>query len=130
MTIQNACWRESNSAIILGGAPGIALDRTGIALLDLIALTGTETMTLANVASAVNISAITSLFALIIVSAQFEQSGFYNWVVLRLTKAANNPQSLLGAIVAATGLQSAVLRNDVLAFALTPLLCTGILETV
>ena len=111
----------------LGGVPGLALDRTGIALLGLIALIGTETMTLAEAASAVDAPTIALLFALMIVSAQFEQSGFYGWVALRVTKAAQNPKSLLAAVIGATGFLSALLTNDVVVFALTPLLCGGIL---
>jgi Na+/H+ antiporter NhaD/arsenite permease-like protein len=111
----------------LGGVPGLALDRTGIALLGLIALIGTESMTLADAASAIDTPTIALLFALMIISAQFEQSGFYNWVALRITRAAHSPKSLLAAIIIATGLLSAVLTNDVVVFALTPLLCAGIL---
>ena len=111
----------------LGGVPGLALDRTGIALLGLIALIGTETMTLAEAASAVDAPTIALLFALMIISAQFEQSGFYGWVALRVTKAAQSPKSLLAAVIGATGFLSALLTNDVVVFALTPLLCGGIL---
>ena len=111
----------------LGGVPGLALDRTGIALLGLIALIGTETMTLAEAASAVDAPTIALLFALMITSAQFEQSGFYGWVALRVTKAAQSPKSLLAAVIGATGFLSALLTNDVVVFALTPLLCGGIL---
>ena len=62
-----------------------------------------------------------------IISAQFEQSGFYDWIAQRITGAANNPKSLLAAVIGATGLLSAVFTNDVVVFALTPLLCAGIL---
>lgn len=110
----------------LGGVPGLALDRTGIALLGLIALIGTQTMTLAEAASAVDTPTIALLFALMIISAQFEQSGFYGWVALRITKAARSPKSLLAAIIVSTGVLSALLTNDVVVFALTPLLCGGI----
>ncbi len=58
----------------LGRVPGLALDRTGIALLGIIVLIGTETMTLAQAASAVDSATIAILFALMIISAQFEQS--------------------------------------------------------
>ena len=111
----------------LGGVPGLALDRTGIALLGLITLIATETMTLAEAASAVDTPTIALLFALMIISAQFEQSAFYSWVAQRVTRAAKSPKSLLAAVIAATGLLSAVLTNDVVVFALTPLLCAGIL---
>ena len=111
----------------LGGVPGLALDRTGIALLGIISLIGTGSMTLASAASSVDTPTIAILFALMIISAQFEQSGFYDWVAQRITKAANSPKSLLATVIAAAGLLSAVLTNDVVVFALTPLLCGGIL---
>ena len=111
----------------LGGVPGLALDRTGIALLGLIALIATQTMTLAEAASAVDTPTIALLFALMIISAQFEQSGFYGWVAQRVTKAAQSPKSLLAAAIVSAGLLSALLTNDVVVFALTPLLCGGIL---
>lgn len=111
----------------LGGVPGLALDRTGIALLGLITLIGTETMTLAEAASAVDTPTIALLFALMIISAQFEQSGFYGWMALQITKAARSPKLLLASVIGATGFLSALLTNDVVVFALTPLLCAGIL---
>lgn len=111
----------------LGRVPGLALDRTGIALLGIIVLIGTETMTLGEAASAVDSATIAILFALMIISAQFEQSGFYDWIARRITRAANNPKSLLAAVIGATGLLSALFTNDVVVFALTPLLCAGIL---
>ena len=76
----------------LGRVPGLALDRTGIALLGIIVLIGTETMTLGEAASAVDSATIAILFALMIISAQFEQSGFYDWIARRITRAANNPK--------------------------------------
>ena len=111
----------------LGGVPGLALDRTGIALLGLITLIGTETMTLNEAAAAVDTPTIALLFALMIISAQFEQSGFYNWIARRITKAGKSPKLLLAVIIAATGLLSALLTNDVVVFALTPVLCASML---
>jgi len=111
----------------LGGVPGLALDRTGIALLGLIALIGTETMTLNEAAAAVDTPTIALLFALMIISAQFEQSGFYNWVAQRITKSGKSPRFLLAVVIAATGILSAILTNDVVVFALTPVLCASML---
>lgn len=111
----------------LGKVPGLAVDRTGIALLGLIALIATETMTLAQAGAAIDTPTIALLFALMIVSAQFEQSGFYGWVAERVTQAASSPRLLLAAVIGTTGLLSAVLTNDVVVFALTPLLCSGLL---
>ena len=70
---------------------------------------------------------IALLFALMILSAQFESSGFYGWIADRITHAAKSPRILLGVLIAVTGLLSAVLTNDVVVFALTPLVCVGLM---
>ncbi len=111
-----------------GRVPGLAIDRTGIALLGLIALLATEDLSIADASAAVDVPTLALLFALMIVSAQFEQSGFYSYVAERLVGAAQNPRRLLAAIIAATGGLSALLTNDVVVFALTPLLCTALIS--
>jgi Na+/H+ antiporter NhaD/arsenite permease-like protein len=45
-----------------------------------------------------------------------------------VTRAARNPRLLLAVLIAVTGLLSAILTNDVIAFAFTPLICTGLLQ--
>ncbi|CAN5496070.1 SLC13 family permease [soil metagenome] len=112
----------------LGRFPGFAIDRTGIALLGLIVLLASGDLTLDAAGRAVDMPTIALLFALMIVSSQFEQSGFYGWVADRITRAARHPRRLLAVLIAATGLLSAVLTNDVVVFALTPLICAGLLR--
>jgi Na+/H+ antiporter NhaD/arsenite permease-like protein len=112
----------------LGRVPGLRLDRTGVALLGLIVLLASEDLTLDEAGRAVDMPTIALLFALMIVSAQFENSGFYGWVANRVTHAAKTPKTLLAVLVAVTGLLSAVLTNDVVVFALTPLVCAGLMH--
>jgi Na+/H+ antiporter NhaD/arsenite permease-like protein len=112
----------------LGRIPGLAIDRTGVALLGLIALLATGTMALDEAGAAVDLPTIALLFALMILSAQFEMSGFYALVARRVTHAAGNPQNLLLTIVLVTGILAAVLSNDVVVFALTPLICVGLVK--
>ena len=64
----------------LGRVPWLAVDRTGVALLGLIALLASEDLTLAEAGRAVDMPTVALLFALMILSAQFENSGFYRWV--------------------------------------------------
>jgi Na+/H+ antiporter NhaD/arsenite permease-like protein len=112
----------------LGRVPGLAVDRTGVALLGLIALLATGDLTLDEAGRAVDMPTLALLFALMILSAQFEQSGFYGFVAARVTHAARNPKTLLALLIAVTGLLSAILTNDVIAFAFTPLICIGLLR--
>ena len=69
MTIPVAVFLLVYLGMALGKVPGLALDRTGIALLGMIVLVGTNTMTLADVGQAVDMSTIALLFALMIISA-------------------------------------------------------------
>lgn len=111
----------------LGRVPGLAVDRTGVALIGLIVLLATGELSMDEAGRAVDMPTIALLFALMILSAQFELSGFYGWVAGRVTHAARNPKLLLAAVVTVTGLLSAVLTNDVVVFALTPLICAGLI---
>ena len=112
----------------LGRVPGLAVDRTGVALLGLIVLLASGDLRLDEVGRAIDMPTIALLFALMIVSAQFESSGFYGWVAHRVTRAAQSPNLVLAVLVAVPGLLSAVLTNDVVAVALAPLVCAGLLS--
>ena len=109
----------------LGRVPWFRLDRTGIALLGLIALLGTESIGIKDAGQAIDVPTLALLFALMIVSAQFEQSGFYGCIASAIARYAGSPARLLAALIAAAGLLSAFLTNDVVAFALTPPLCAA-----
>ena len=111
----------------LGRVPGLAVDRTGVALLGLIVLLATGDLSLAEAGSAIDMPTIALLFALMILSAQFESSGFYGWVAERATHAAKNPKAVLAILVAVVGVLSALLTNDVIAVALTPLVAAGLM---
>lgn len=111
----------------LGRVPGLAVERTGVALLGLIVLLAAGDLSLDEAGRAVDMPTIALLFALMILSAQFEQSGFYGHVAGRVTQAAGNPKILLALLIAVTGILSAILTNDVIAFAFTPLVCAGLL---
>lgn len=112
----------------LGRVPGLAVDRTGVALLGLIVLLASGDLTLAAAGAAVDMPTIALLFALMILSAQFEHSGFYGWIAHWVVRAARNPKRLLAVLIAVTGVLSAIFTNDVVVFALTPLVAIGLLS--
>jgi len=112
----------------LGRVPGLALDRTGVALLGLIVLLASGDLSLEAAGAAIDMPTIALLFALMILSAQFENSGFYAWLAERVTHAAKSPKLVLAVLVPVSGLLAALLTNDVIVFALTPLVCSGLLS--
>ena len=111
----------------LGRVPGLTLDRTGVALLGLIVLLASGAMSLEQAGAAVDLPTLSLLFALMIISAQFQGSGFYRLCARAVTTTAERPARLLAVLIAITGGLAAVLTNDVVVFALTPLLCRSLL---
>lgn len=108
--------------MILGGLPGLALDRTGIALLGAIAMVAAGGVQLDEVWSAVDMPTLYLLFALMVLSAQFRLAGFYSALVRRLGRHETTPQGLLALVLLTAGGLSAVLTNDVVCLAMTPVL--------
>jgi Na+/H+ antiporter NhaD/arsenite permease-like protein len=57
-----------------------------------------------------------------VVSAQLRLGGFYTAVTGRIARATASPERLLALLVAVAGLLSALLANDVICLAMTPIL--------
>lgn len=108
--------------MFLGELPGLKLDRTGIALLGAIALVTTDRFHLADAWAAIDAATICLLLGLMVVSAQFRLAGFYTAITRTLGAADHSPGVLLGLVVGTAGLLSAVLANDIVCLAMTPVL--------
>lgn len=111
--------------MVLGRLPGLALDRTGIALLGALALIALEILSPEQAWEAVDVSTIALLFGLMVVSAQLRLGGFYTWVTRHLAEVRVSPPVLLGLLIAVCGLLSAVLANDIVCLAMAPMLAEG-----
>jgi Na+/H+ antiporter NhaD/arsenite permease-like protein len=111
----------------LGRWPALALDRTGIALCGAIILLLFDERTGAS-AGAIDTGTLAVLFGLMVLSAQFAASGLYEWCAARLAAATAAPAAVLALVVAVTGALSSLLANDIVVFAMTPILCRGLLK--
>jgi Na+/H+ antiporter NhaD/arsenite permease-like protein len=103
----------------------LQVDRTGIALLAVIALLASGQMTLDDFGSAVDLPTLAFLFAMMIISAQFAESGFIDLCARTVTETRHGTAALLGLTVAIGGGLSAVLATDILIVAISPLLIAG-----
>ncbi|MGC9195079.1 MAG: anion transporter [Syntrophobacteraceae bacterium] len=112
-------------AMMLGGLPWSALDRAGVALLGAIALVATRRITPESAWNAVDVPTISLLFGLMVVSAQLRLSGFYTCIGSRLARIGVSPPTLLALLIAVAGLLSALLANDIVCLAITPVLIDG-----
>jgi Na+/H+ antiporter NhaD/arsenite permease-like protein len=111
--------------LALGGMPGLALDRTGVALLGAIALLATNQVTTPDLWQAVDLPTIALLFGLMVVSAQFRLGGFYTHLVRRWAEVDIRPGLLLAGIIGLVGVLSALLANDIVCLAVAPVLVEG-----
>jgi Na+/H+ antiporter NhaD/arsenite permease-like protein len=108
-----------------GRLPWVRVDRTGIALLGVIALLTSRTVTLDDLGATVDTSTLVLLFALMIISAQFVYSGFYDLCADWITSQRGGPAWLLAVTVAVCGGLGALFANDIVVFAMAPLLVAG-----
>jgi Na+/H+ antiporter NhaD/arsenite permease-like protein len=111
--------------MMLGEIPGLALDRTGVALLGAIGIVALGRLPPGGAWSAVDMPTLQLLFAMMVVSAQFRLAGFYTRVSRQMVVADVSPARLLALVVGLTGLLSAVLTNDIVCLAMTPVLVEG-----
>lgn len=111
--------------MMVGKIPGLALDRTGVALLGAIILIATGEITVEEAWSAIDIGTIALLFGLMVVSAQFRLGGFYTALTRRLASMDASPQLFLAMVIVVSALLSALLANDVVCLAMAPILVEG-----
>lgn len=110
----------------LGRWPWLRIDRTGIALLGAIVLVAAGSLSGIDAALAVDVPTLLMLFGLMILSAQFASCGFYDWCSARIAASAASPSAILALTVCVAGLLSALLANDIVVFAMTPMLIAGL----
>ncbi len=114
--------------LAIGRIPGLALDRTGFAVLGALAFLATGEITLDEAKTAIDAPTLTLLFSMMLLSAQYQMSGLYGTIGRRLARM-ESPRQLLAGVLVVSALLAAVLTNDVVCFALTPLLCAALLAT-
>lgn len=114
--------------MILGRLPGLAVDRSGLALLGAVALLAGGVLDSKSAWASVDMPTMSLLFGLMLVSAQMRLGGFYTFLARRMAQAKFSPQGLLLLIMLSGAGLSAVLVNDIVCLALTPILAEGALR--
>ena len=116
------------AGIALGGVPGLAIDRTGIALLGAISMVASGALLPREAAGDIDFPTILLLYSLMVVSAQFRLGGFYTRAATGINRYIKRPGVFLGALMLVSALLSALLANDIVCLAFTPVLCVSLLE--
>lgn len=116
------------AGVAVGDVPGLKLDRTGIALLGAIAMAVAGIVPLDQLGAAVDLPTLLLLYALMVVSAQLQLSGFYTWIALRITTLVQRPRFFLWIMMLTSAVLSALLANDIVCLAFTPVLTVALLS--
>lgn len=116
------------AGIAIGSIPGLVIDRTGIALLGAIAMVITGILTTTEAIQSIDISTILLLYGLMILSAQFRLGGFYTRIALGIVKHVKHPQRFLFLLMLTSAFLSALLANDIVCLAFTPVICVSIID--
>jgi Na+/H+ antiporter NhaD/arsenite permease-like protein len=111
----------------LGRWPGLAIDRTGVALIGAIFLLLIGAVGAGDALVAIDFPTLAILFALMVLSAQFAASGFFEWCSAMIAGAEAGPRGLLLMVVVTAGGLAAVLTNDVVVWAMTPIIVRGMI---
>ena len=117
------------AGVALGGIPGLALDRTGIALLGAIGMVISGELSTRDAVMSIDMPTILLLYSLMVLSSQFRLGGFYTRVAVRITAFMQSPRKFLFALMSVSASLSAVLMNDVVCLAFTPLLTVSLLNS-
>lgn len=114
--------------IAIGGIPGLAIDRTGIALLGAIAMVVSGALIPAEALNSIDYPTILLLSGLMVISAQFRLGGFYSKIAQRFAKKFSSPERFLFILMMLTGGMAALLTNDIVCLAFTPVITTALLK--
>jgi Na+/H+ antiporter NhaD/arsenite permease-like protein len=114
--------------LAFGKYPWLVLDRAGIALVGGIAMLLIGALGIHQAAGSIDYRTILLLFGLMVFSAQLHEAGFYDSVGEKLTHLSERPKTLLACLILVSAVLSALLANDIVCLAFTPLLCASLIR--
>ena len=115
--------------VALGRVPGLVLDRTGIALLGAIGMVVGGVISLDEAIVGIDFPTIVLLYALMILSAQLRLGGFYTRTASRVALLFERPRLFLFACMITSAVLSAVLANDIVCLAFTPVITVALIKS-
>jgi Na+/H+ antiporter NhaD/arsenite permease-like protein len=104
-----------------GRVPGTRIDRAGIALVGAAAILAVGALSPRQAARAVDHHTLMLLFGMMIVAGYLRFGGAFALATDRLAARCRGPRMLLAVVIGLSGILSALLVNDVVCVALTPL---------
>jgi Na+/H+ antiporter NhaD/arsenite permease-like protein len=107
--------------LALGRLPLFRVDRTGVAIIGGALVVVSGLLPWDRAVAAVDAHTLVLLFGMMIVAAYLRLSGFFRLVTYAAVRRARTPVGLLGLIIVAAGVLSALFVNDVVCLVMAPI---------
>lgn len=107
--------------IAVGRLPFLRMNRAALAFAGAAVLIFVGALTPGQAFEAVDLEALALILAMMVVAANLRISGFFAWASERALLLARSPRGLLAAVIAVSGVFSALFLNDTMCLVLTPL---------
>ena len=107
--------------LALGRLPFFRVDRTGVAIIGGAVMVVSGVLPWDRAIAAVDAHTLVLLFGMMIVAAYLRLSGFFHLVTHAAVRRAHTPTGLLGLIIVAAGVLSALFVNDVICLVMAPI---------
>ena len=108
--------------VALGRYPGLRMNRATIALVGATSLVAVGAISLDEAYAALDLNTLVLLFAMMILNVNLRLAGFFALVTSWVIRWARSPRQLLGLIIVAAGVLSALFLNDTIVLMFTPLI--------
>jgi Na+/H+ antiporter NhaD/arsenite permease-like protein len=107
--------------LALGRLPVFRVDRTGVAIIGGAIVVVSDVVSWDRAVASVDAHTLVLLFGMMIVAAYLRLSGFFRLVTYAAVRRAHTPVGLLGLIIVAAGVLSALFVNDVICLVMAPI---------
>jgi Na+/H+ antiporter NhaD/arsenite permease-like protein len=107
--------------LALGRLPLFRVDRTGVAIIGAILMVVGGVIPWDDAVASVDVHTLALLFGMMIVAAHLRLSGFFALVTAWALRRARTPTALLAAVIAVSGVLSALFVNDIVCLVLAPM---------
>ena len=109
------------AGVAVGRYPWLRMNRATIAFAGSVLLIGIGSISLEEAFISIDMNTIALLFAMMVINVNLRLSGFFRLVISVALRWAQSPSQLLGLIILASGILSAIFLNDTIVLMFTPL---------
>ena len=126
MTIRLVIFVLTYILIAVQQVPGLRINRPAASLLGAVAMVTIGGLPLRDAYAAIDLDVIVFLLGVLLLTGYLELGGFFEWAAAHVVERTRSARAMLAAVVAVSGILSALFINDTICLVLTPLLIAAL----